>query len=88
MKTYRVEVLGHIWQPGMGLCGLSYTMKQDHEPTPEEIERKAGDFESVTDYRIMRFAPCPTCGHKKPVIIRDWKLPESADNWLALADNE
>ena len=88
VKAYRVEVLGNIWQPGAGLCSYVYTMVQDHEPTPEEITRKAGDFECVTDYRLMRYEPCPTCGHEEPLIIRDWKLPESADSWADLAADE
>jgi hypothetical protein len=77
VKEYRVDVVGNLWSGPEAV--YTYSMEQDDEPTAAQIQRRAGDFECVTDYRITRFEPCPTCGHSLPAVIRDWALSDSSD---------
>lgn len=48
MTHYSVTIVGWAW----GGFTSSYRYEFDHLPTKHEIECRAGDFESVTDYEI------------------------------------
>ncbi len=54
-----VDVVGEIWQPGMGICSCSYDLKKSDldnigDFTRENVSRwlvsHAGDFQKVTDF--------------------------------------
>jgi len=66
-RTYTVdenyiEVIGSIWQPGIGPCVYRYElrpydMENIGEPTRENvqswIDKNAGDFKAVTDFHAV-----------------------------------
>ncbi len=57
-----VEVVGHIWQPGIGLCAMRYDLRAADlakigEPTRAAVEiwlgGNSGDFQEVLDFRAI-----------------------------------
>lgn len=85
LKRYSVDVLGRIWQSGE-LCCYTYNLGlSDHEPTLQEIKRAAGDFSTVTDYRLSCLDRCPHCGGVQRTVLRDWEEPDSAEQWCKIA---
>jgi hypothetical protein len=66
VRTSTIDVIGYIWQPGAGLCAMTYTMREPYDIdnaldddgclTRESVERwlllNSGDFASITDFRI------------------------------------
>ena len=58
-----IQVIGNIWQPGVGLCAMDYTLSaydldnardDDGELTRESVEHwvmlHSGDFQSIKDF--------------------------------------
>jgi len=59
-----VEVIGHIWQPGLGLCAYRYDLRDPYDVdnarddagsmTRESVQHwlslNAGDFQSIRDF--------------------------------------
>lgn len=75
--SYRVALIGVAWE---GFTG-TYEYSFDHEPTTEEVERRAGDFQSVTDYETVKITRIQyTDGDRRIVkIVRPWQSQESID---------
>lgn len=48
--TYHVDVVGHIWQPGIGPCAFSVTVR-------EPMELPQADDETDTEY-LIRMVQC------------------------------
>ena len=65
----RIEVVGNIWQPGVGLCAMTYTLRPydvgnmrgvrsgGQNITRDDVEHwvalNSGDFQNVTDFRAV-----------------------------------
>ena len=57
----RIEVIGYIWQPGVGICAMSrdlnsYDLGNIEDPTDrdsvaERVYMLFGDFQSIEDFR-------------------------------------
>src|ERR1700690_90819 len=75
--TYQVHVIGHAWGGFKGTYGYFF----DHEPTEQEINAKAGDFESLIDWQIISVRTIQyNDGERRIVsVVRDWHLSDSAD---------
>jgi hypothetical protein len=57
-----IDVVGHIWQPGIGLCAMTYSLNKHDmdtigEPTRENvsawIDTHSGDFQDIVDFRAV-----------------------------------
>lgn len=69
MNTAIVHVIGHIWQPGIGLCAQSQKMRgeeMDRVKWPTHVDRDAvmdwaniafGDFREIVDVSLTFQAP-------------------------------
>ena len=79
LTRYEVDVIGHLWNGGQG--SYTYRTNSDHEPTPEDVRRLSGDFSGLVDFQVWELKPCECCGHDRPVSVREWAQPESAERW-------
>lgn len=70
-----IQLVGEIWQPGVGVCAMTYTihpfqvenMRTDGSISREDVQdfldRNAGDFQHITDFRaVIDDGPLPACG--------------------------
>lgn len=77
----QIEVIGHIWQPGVGVCAMTYSLSRYDlenlgELTRDNVEQwlmhHSGDFQEVVDFRAD---------------IGDWESPwTSEDNEYTFLD--
>ena len=77
--SYRVAIIGIAWQGFKGTYQYSF----GHEPTAEEIQRGAGDFQTVLDYETVRITLIRyTDGERRIIkITRPWEHEESIDTY-------
>lgn len=56
-RTRDVWVIGHIWQPGVGVCSMRYSLPKTVPPTSEAIKAwlnsSAGDFKEIIDFAAI-----------------------------------
>ncbi|GAA6622764.1 hypothetical protein [Scytonema sp. NUACC26] len=81
VRTYTIDVLGYIWQPGCSVCHMEYNLNsydlenisETGEYTREEVEKwllsHSGDFQSIVDFKC-------SFGDE---FESDWENPESGD---------
>lgn len=90
---YRVEIIGEIWQPGMGMCATtrSFLAATDTDALARVQSRaEFGDFSRVHDYCITGREGTDSFGK----IVRDWEHEDSANVYVdavygsATADRE
>lgn len=63
--SIRIQVLGHIWQPGFEYCATDYTMPDadvaqygcDRDAIRNWLDCHAGDFQSLTDFAAYGDGP-------------------------------
>jgi hypothetical protein len=84
MGRATVHIIGHIWQPGVGLCAQDQTMRgeeADRVKYPTWVDRDAviewayiasGDFQEITDVAL-------TFHDKTETPDLDWKDEASED---------
>ena len=62
VKRNRIDVIGQIWQPGIGTCAMTYNLSSydiDNigETTRDNVEHwlslKSGDFQSIDDFHAV-----------------------------------
>jgi hypothetical protein len=78
-----IEVIGYIWQPGVGLCAQRRELSpydlnnigdlRDRSAVERWIVRNFGDFQQVTDFR----ADFTTGPDNRDSIVHDWQDEES-----------
>ena len=60
VEVNRNDVIGNIWQPGIGTCAMSYSLREYDienigELTRENVDlwlaKNTGDFQSIDDFR-------------------------------------
>lgn len=75
--SYRVWIVGYTWEGFKS----AYDYHFARIPTREEIERKAGDFQSVEDYQVYETRTIHYTDGERRIgkIVRDWTNPESSD---------
>lgn len=78
--NYRVQVTGRIWAGHESAYEYSF----DHRPTEPEIETKAGDFQTIFDYRIISVLRIEYMDGHRVIrsVIRDWQDEGSAEMYL------
>lgn len=81
MGMYRVEIIGEIWQPGMGMCATtrSFLAANDTEALARVNSRaEFGDFSRVHDYCLYGRNGTDSFGN----IIRAWEFEDSQDTYI------
>jgi hypothetical protein len=57
-----IQVVGEIWQPGVGPCAMDYTASTEHwikpaltrERVRDYLDCYAGDFQRIVDFRAVQ----------------------------------
>lgn len=66
--TYKVQLVGDIWQPGFGPCAIERNfMADDDEDAMERLFENTGDFSNLLGFRLIT----PGCRHEQRE-IEDW----------------
>jgi hypothetical protein len=79
-----VNVIGYIWQPGIGPCTYTYTMSEreawdygvNRDGIRDWLDGHAGDFQEITDFRAFSTTHTPWI-----TVNLDWADPESEDTY-------
>jgi len=93
-RTYTVDenwidLVGEIWQPGVGPCAYRYTLRPSDvenigEPTRENVQswldKNAGDFQTVIDFHaVVGEVDLPWSDPENKMTFLDCMYPQEED---------
>ena len=80
-RTYHADLVGYIWQPGVGLCATESNFEADDHDHARDIINMTGDFQSIEDYRLVETMHFHAIDITR--VVHDW---EDEDNEFVFSD--
>ena len=76
VRTSIVQVIGNIWQPGIGLCTYQYTL------SPYNVENCQDDLGAITRESVQQWLDCNAGDFQK--IVDFWASIEHGDSTVEI----